>query len=380
MNKWLVGLVLAAVVLPLLVFVGNLKVDVSQGDTSSGTEVATAAAAAEKSAAREGISDKFPEAPELVGISDWINSGPLTIAELRGKVVLVDFWTYTCINCIRTLPYLSMWNDKYSDKGLTIIGVHSPEFDFEKDLDNVKKAVTKYGIKYAVALDNEHETWRAFRNNYWPHKYLIDLEGRIRYDHIGEGGYDETEKVVQQLLKERAKAMNEKIEVKEETASPENAVGVDFSSIATPEIYLGYQFARVNLGNDEGFQPEQTVGYVAPSDYGSLVPNSVYLGGRWKNTPDSMELVSDEGRITLKYTAKAVNIVAGPGQQPALVQVMLNGNFVNSTNSGSDVKKSLATVDGQRLYNLVMDDGYHTKVVEVNVKGKGFRLYTFTFG
>lgn len=173
---------------------------------------------------------------------------------------------------------------------------------------------------------------------------------------------------------------NLKAEAEKETASPKNAVGVDFSSIATPEIYLGYQLAKVNLGNDEGFQPEQTVGYVAPSDYGSLVPNAVYLGGNWTNTPDSMELVSDEGRIVLKYTAKAVNTVAGPGQQQATLQVMLNGNFVNSTNSGSDVRKSLATVDGQRLYNLVSDDSYHTKVVEVNVKGKGFRIYTFTFG
>ena len=176
--------------------------------------------------------------------------------------------------------------------------------------------------------------------------------------------------------------MRQKIAIPEEASSPEKVVGVNFTSIATPEIYLGYQFARSNIGNDEGLQPEAVVAYTAPSksSYGELVPNMVYVGGTWKNNPDSLELVSDEGRVVLKYTARAVNIVAGSSQQPALLQAILDGNFVNSTNSGSDVKKSLATVDEQRLYNLVMDNGYHTKTIEVNVRGKGFRLYTFTFG
>ncbi len=369
MNKWLVGLIVVAVGLPLLMFVGNLKFEVPEagkGGTDSGSKAVTA----------------YPKAPELAGISAWINSEPLKISDLKGKVVLVDFWTYSCINCIRTLPYLNSWQEKYSDKGLAIIGVHSPEFDFEKDLSNVRKAVEKYGIKYPVALDNDHATWSAFRNNYWPHKYLIDINGKIRYDHIGEGGYDKTEQAIQELLKERAGKMRQKVAIPEEASSPEKVVGVNFTSIATPEIYLGYQFARSNIGNDEGLQPEAVVAYTAPSksSYGELVPSMVYVGGTWKNNPDSLELVSDEGRVVLKYTARAVNIVAGSSQQPALLQAILDGNFVNSTNSGSDVKKSLATVDEQRLYNLVMDDGYHTKTIEVNVRGKGFRLYTFTFG
>ena len=154
------------------------------------------------------------------------------------------------------------------------------------------------------------------------------------------------------------------------------------TSISTPEIYLGYKFARSNIGNDEGLRPEAVVAYAAPSQgsYGQLVPNVVYFGGTWKNNPDNLELVSDEGRVVLKYTARAVNVVAGSEQQPALLQSILDGSLLNSTNSGSDVKKSLATVDEQRLYNLVMDDGYNTKAVEVNVRGKGFKLYTFTFG
>lgn len=158
--------------------------------------------------------------------------------------------------------------------------------------------------------------------------------------------------------------------------------GLQEPPAATPEIYLGYRFARSNIGNDEGLQPEAVVAYTAPSggSYGSIAPNVVYLGGNWKNNPDSLELVSDEGRIVLKYTARNVNIVAGSAQQQSLLQVLLNSRLVSSTNSGSDVKKSMATVDEQGIYNLVMDDGYHTKTVEINVRGKGFRLYKFTFG
>lgn len=345
-------------------FIGNIKFEVPE----------PAGLVAEAAGKESGA---FQAAPELAGISSWINSDPLNLAGLKGKVVLVDFWTYSCINCIRTLPYLKMWNAKYGDTGLVIIGVHSPEFDFEKELSNVQKAVAKYGIEYPVALDNDHETWRAFKNNYWPHKYLIDSEGRIRYDHIGEGGYEKTEQVIQELLKERAGKMKEELAISEEVSSPEGVTGVNFTSIATPEIYLGYEYARVNLGNEEGFQPGSVVDYKLPK---AGVPNVVHVAGSWKSNPDNLELVSGEGRVILKYTARAVNIVAGPGQEPSLLQVILDGSFVNSTNSGSDVANSVVKVDDQRLYNLVYDSDYHTKVVEINVRGDGFRLYTFTFG
>ncbi|HLD97108.1 MAG TPA: redoxin domain-containing protein, partial [Candidatus Nanoarchaeia archaeon] len=168
MNKWLIGLIIAAVVLPLLIFVGNLKVAVSEGGLDS------VAAPVQQSEETQLVSDgeNFPAAPELAGIAGWINSEPLMLADLRGKVVLVDIWTYTCINCIRTLPYITSWHGKYGDKGLVVIGVHSPEFDFEKDRNNVELSVEKYGINYPVALDNDHATWAAFKNRYWPHKYL----------------------------------------------------------------------------------------------------------------------------------------------------------------------------------------------------------------
>ena len=153
---------------------------------------------------------KYPKAPDFVGIEKWINSEPLKIEQLRGKVVLVDFWTYTCINCIRTLPYLKDWDKKYHDKGLVIVGVHTPEFEFEKKYENVLKAVNEYQLKYAVAQDNNYATWSVYQNRYWPHKFLIDIDGYIRYDHIGEGSYDETEKMIQLLLKERMEHLNQK--------------------------------------------------------------------------------------------------------------------------------------------------------------------------
>src|SRR5919198_6234078 len=165
---------------------------------------------------------QFKLAPELTKISGYINSDPITLADLRGKMVLVDFWTFSCINCIRTIPYLNAWYEKYADDGLVIVGVHTPEFEFEKDYNNVKAAVEKFGIKYPVALDNEKQTWSAYENRYWPRKYLIDSEGYIRYDHIGEGAYAETEKVIQSLLAERAGYMGANGTIDQSISNPQS--------------------------------------------------------------------------------------------------------------------------------------------------------------
>ena len=237
------------------------------------------------------------KAAEIVGILDWINSKPLKIEQLKGKVVLVDFWTYSCINCIRTLPYLKSWYEKYSGNGLIIIGVHTPEFEFEKDLINVKRAVEKYGIKYPVALDSNRETWSAYKNNFWPRKYIIDGQGNIRFDHIGEGGYEETESVIQQLLRE----INPNLSVNMTSIFSDT----DFSQINTPELYLGYQFARSPLGNPEGFSPGQIVEY---KNAKPELANTIYLGGKWKNKEDKMVSV-ENSKLFLIYKAKNVNIV-----------------------------------------------------------------------
>jgi len=252
---------------------------------------------------------QFKLAPELARINGYINTEPVTLADLKGKVVLVDFWTYSCINCIRTIPYLNAWQEKYADQGLVIVGVHTPEFEFEKDYNNVRAAVDKFGIKYPVVQDNEKGTWQAYENQYWPRKYLIDDEGYIRYDHIGEGAYAETEKVIQSLLTERAAAAGQNVTINGSISRPENAQSVDFYRINTPELYFGYSFARAQLGNPEGFKPGQVVKYTIPE--GELKPNAIYLEGEWKNHADSMELQSEVGHIVLVYSAKAVNIVAG---------------------------------------------------------------------
>src|SRR5919197_284038 len=216
---------------------------------------------------------QFIKAPEFAQISGYINTpnnnSPLTLSSLKGKVVLVYIWTYTCINSIRPMPYIQDWNQKYSDKGLVIVGVHSPEFQFEKNDTNVKSAVQRFGITYPVVLDSDHGTWNAFGNQYWPRDYIIDAHGYIRDNHIGEGGYEQTEKTIQSLLAERAAQMGLK-QISFSTRStplikPQSMQYVDLNQSTTPEIYLGYDKARTPIGNPEGFKPDQTISYSIPS-------------------------------------------------------------------------------------------------------------------
>ncbi len=322
---------------------------------------------------------QFRKAPEFKGITSYINTNQTKLSDLKGKVVLVDFWTYSCINCIRTLPYLVDWNQKYSDKGLVIVGIHSPEFEFEKNIDNVKQAVARFGIKYPVLLDNDHGTWDAFQNSYWPRKYLVDSEGYIRYDHIGEGGYAETENVIKSLLAERSNQHGLEISNLNQTKLiVPSAPSVDFNQIKTPELYFGYQYAKAQLGNIEGFNPEKTVNYTIPSS--NLDTNVIYLQGLWKNNPDNMELVGPDGKITLVYSAKSVNIVAG-GKGEVTVGEGGKGEQTNNSSKGNDTDpEGKLSIDGQRLYNIADNTNYGNHHIEIDAKGPGFKIYTFTFG
>ena len=322
---------------------------------------------------------KFEYAPELTGIDGYINTdNMLTIGSLKGKVVLVDFWTYTCINCIRTLPYLKAWNDKYKDDGLVIVGVHTPEFEFEKEYGNVKDAAEKYGLKYAIVQDNSYATWRAYKNRYWPHKYLVDIDGFIRYDHIGEGKYEETEKKIQELLRERMERLG-KGKLKEDMSKPSEIIDVEFGKVNTPELYFGYKFARQDIGNKPGMQPEKTAEYEIPQ---LVKPNIAYLGGTWKFNADDAELISGEGAILLGYDAKAVNIVAA-SVSGSEIEVLVDTKPLDSSKAGADIEiidgKAIAKVQEGRLYNLV-DADYGPGLLEMRIKGKGFRINTFTFG
>ena len=323
---------------------------------------------------------EYPRAPEFVGIEKWINSAPLKIEQLNGKVVLVDFWTYTCINCIRTLPYLKEWDKKYSDNGLVIVGVHTPEFEFEKKYENVLKAVNDYQIKYAVAQDNSYATWNSYQNRFWPHKFLVDIDGYIRYDHIGEGNYDDTEKMIQELLKERMERLNKKNGVNTNVSKPKEAVEVSSLDVKTPEIYFGYQYSRGNFGNKEGIKQDEVIDYKLPF---SLSANNVYLEGNWLNNADNMELAGDEGEILLIYQAKNVNIVAG-SDIASEAFVLLDNEWENDKNKGSEVvieqNKSVSHIKEFKLYNIASAQNYGIHIIDINIVGKGFKIYTFTFG
>jgi thiol-disulfide isomerase/thioredoxin len=333
---------------------------------------------------------QFTKAPEFAQISGYINTpdnSPLTLSSLKGKVVLLYIWTYTCINSIRPMPYIDDWNQKYSDNGLVVVGVHSPEFQFEKNFTNVKDAVQRFGIKYPVILDSDHGTWNAYQNNYWPRYYLIDSQGYIRYDHIGEGDYDQIKKSIQSLLAERAALMGAKeISFNTEPSTvikPESLYYVDLRQNTTPEIYIGYNTARAPLGNPEGFKPEQTVSYSIPSTT-NFNPHIVYLQGKWKNNPDNMELQSDSGRIVLTYYGKAVNIIAG-GKGGGVVSNDEERGAAAALTSNNSLGVDLSSngsfkIDGQRLYNLAIHNNYTAHSIVIDVKGKGFQFYTFTFG
>ena len=318
----------------------------------------------------------FKKAPNLVGIADHLN---ITAEELEKeideKVVLYDIWTYSCINCIRTLPFITAWDDKYADQGLLIIGVHSPEFEFEKDVENVKMAIDKHGINYPVVLDNDKETWKAFENNYWPRKYIADHEGYIRYDHIGEGSYQETEKVIQNLLRERADAYG-----MQTASSSESLVEIDefeHSWLRSPELYFGYHFAqnRNQLGNDEGFRPNQDVTYSIPDSHQR---HYFYMDGTWTNLKDGMKLVSDSGKILLPYSGKEVNIVTA-GE--ATLRIHLDGMPIDPSIAGNDVEsQGMLHVEEAGLYNVVQTEAPEDHTIEIFVDEPGFEIFTFTFG
>ena len=314
--------------------------------------------------------------PELTGIVGYINAPEgLQLKDLRGKVVLVDFWTYTCINCIRTLPHLVEWDRKYRDKGLVIIGVHTPEFEFEKKKENVEMAMEKYGITYPVVQDNNYATWRAFGNRYWPHKYLFDADGNIRYDHIGEGAYPETEAKIQELLAEIGTNVSE-VEISTiEDITP--------TKPTTPELYTGYKFALPrgqNIGNKGGLQSEEIVNYQLPEE---LEEDVLYLQGFWKSNSDGLEATDDETSLFLDFTAHAVNIVADSLLNTSLqIEVMIDNQSISLTQAGTDVQfeggRAFILVDEPRLYNIVQGE-YGQYKLELKIK-QGFTLSAFTFG
>ena len=312
--------------------------------------------------------------PSLTGATGYINTSEDELnLLLKNNVVLYDFWTYSCINCIRTLPHITAWSEKYANEGLVIVGIHSPEFQFEKEKENVMSATKQFGIDYPVVLDNKKEIWKEFQNNYWPRKYIADHEGYIRYDHIGEGSYKETEQIIQKLLNERAIAIG----ITPKNLELETLNEFEHSSFRTPELYFGYKFAagRNQLGNPEGFKPEMNIEYTIPE---KISQNYFYLEGIWKNNKDSMQLISDTGKIILKYNAKQVNIVA---KNNANLEISVDDMTIPDSISGGDLNNnSRISVFEPRLYNIINSNDTHSHELIIKVNQPDFEIFTFTFG
>lgn len=300
-------------------------------------------------------------APELVGIEAWINSPPLRISELKGKVILIDFWTYSCINCIRTLPYLKDWYAKYHDKGFEIIGVHSPEFEFERHLDNVKNAVKKFGILYPVALDNQFATWQRYHNRYWPAHYLINKNGEVVYQHFGEGEYDTTENNIRYLL-----GLTNTVT----TNIPERS----YLSSLTPEIYLGY-------GRSEHFSSPEIIVHDKPAIYSypaELSRHHWALKGNWAIYPDKIIAITAGAAIKLHFNAGEVYAVMG-ADKPINVKITVLDNLPVIINGEIRSNRQMI-VSRNQLYTVLHLKKAGEGIVELTAMSPGLEMYTFTFG
>ncbi|WP_227244694.1 cytochrome c biogenesis protein DipZ [Paraburkholderia caribensis] len=317
--------------------------------------------------------------PSLTGAVQWLNSPPLTNAQLKGKVVLVDFWTYSCINCLRTLPYVKAWSQKYRDMGLVVIGVHAPEFAFERNIDNVKKATHDLGVDYPVAIDNNYAIWRAFDNQYWPAHYFVDAQGRVRHHHFGEGEYEQSEKVIQQLLVEAGHPEAAQVA----TGLAQRAKGVeaaaDGNDMMSPETYIGYARAE-NFASPGGEARNRARTYAAPS---SPDVNDWGLAGMWKVGAEHATLAAPNGRIVYRFHARDLHLVLGPGAagKPVHFRVTIDGVTPGAAR-GTDVSADgTGIVTEQRLYQLVRQTGDvadHTFAIEF--LDPGVEAYAFTFG
>jgi thiol-disulfide isomerase/thioredoxin len=317
------------------------------------------------------------ELPSLDGATGWLNSPPLTPAGLRGKVVLAGFWTYTCINWLRQLPYIRAWAGKYAGQGLVVIGVHTPEFAFEHNVDNVRRAVSDRGIGYPVAIDNDYAVWRAFGNHYWPALYFADAQGLIRHHHVGEGEYQQSEMIIQQLLAEAGSAGtgNELVAV--------DARGVeapaDWDSLRSPENYTGYERTE-NFASPGGAVPGSSHLYTAPAE---LRPNQWALAGDWTMAEEATTLNTASGQVTCRFHARDLNFVMGPATPatPVRFRVLIDGQPPGEAHGTDTDGHGTGILTEQRLYQLIRQPGPITdRTFEITFLDPGAQAYSFTFG
>lgn len=316
-------------------------------------------------------------APSLGGATQWLNSKPLSGQDLRGKVVLVDFWTYSCINCLRTLPYVKAWAEKYRDQGLIVVGVHAPEFAFERDIGNVSKAMKDLGINYPVAVDNQYAIWRAFKNQYWPAHYFIDATGRIRHHHFGEGGYAESERVIQQLLQEAGSSQSTMGLTEVDAGGVQLAANMD--EVASPETYLGYERAENFLSTPKAV-PDRTATYREPE---RPRLNTWGLAGQWMVGAESALLTGPSGSIVYRFKARDLHLVLSPGPdgKPVRFKVRIDGKPPGTAHGVDVAADGSGTVTGQRLYQLVRQSEVITEhTFSIEFLDSGVSAYAFTFG
>jgi hypothetical protein len=324
-------------------------------------------------AARLRMEGKFPE---LDGATAWLNSEPLTPAGLRGKVVVIQFCTFSCVNWLRTLPYVRAWVDKYRDHGLVLIGAHSPEFPFEHDVEKVSPALEAMGIHYPIAIDNEFAVWRAFGNEAWPALYFIDDQGRIRHRHYGEEDYERSERVIQQLLAEVGSDGFETSLVSVEPAGVELAA--DWNSLATPETYVGY--ARATGLASSGVEPDRRRDYAAPP---GLSLNQWALSGAWTIGEQITTLNEPGGRIAFRFHGRDLNLVLGPEveAQPVRFRALIDGAPPDGARGIDLDEQGKGTITAARLYQLVRQDGpIADRTFEITFVDAGAQAYVFTFG
>ena len=315
--------------------------------------------------------------PSFSGATGWINSEPISEASLRGKVVLVEFWTYTCVNWRRTLPYVRAWAEKYKDQGLVVIGVHTPEFSFEKNADNVRWAVKDMKIGFPVAIDNDYSVWHAFGNEYWPALYFIDSKGHIRHQQFGEGSYDLSEKTIQQLLAEAgAKGINKDLVAVNPT---DFEIAADWKTLGSPENYLGYD-RTANFSSPGGASADKGRQYTAPS---RLRLNQWALTGNWTMGQEADVLNEPNGAIRYRWHSRDVNLIMGPASPGTKVRfrVLIDGKAPGAAHGADTDEEGNGTITGQRMYQLVRQPSPITdREFEIQFLDAGAAVFDFTFG
>jgi thiol-disulfide isomerase/thioredoxin len=312
-------------------------------------------------------------APELDG-GAWVQGGPIHLKELRGRaVVLIDFWDYTCVNCIRTLPYVEGWYRRYQKDGLVVIGVHAPEFSFAREGPQVKEAAARFGLEYPIVADSDYAIWRAYSNKYWPAKYLVDSKGRIRYYHFGEGSYPESELQIQKALKDLNPALPDFPPPMEPVRDSDQPGAVCYR--VTPELYLGH--ARGNFGNPEAIVPDHPHDYRDP---GRHLESTAYLDGRWRVEQECTRAAAADATLRLRYMAREVNLVMAPAADGAkTVEITLSKDERLGTDVKTESGRAIINVDRPRMYNLVDNDTVNQGALELKVLDAGLAVYAFTF-